>query len=100
MKGPETARPPSPRVWGGLHNQEYTAFNHNMKYLTRAETPEQMLEPLLNGNEIMEHTGLTPGPHVGLIREALLKAQVAGEVNNGIEAVAFVTNYAKDMTTR
>ncbi len=78
----------------------YTAFNHNMKYLTRAETPEQMLEPLLNGNEIMEHTGLTPGPHVGLIREALLKAQVAGEVNNGVEAVVFVTNYAKDMTTR
>ncbi len=76
----------------------YTAFNHNMKYLSRAETPEQMLEPLLNGNEIMEHTGLTPGPHVGVIRQALLKAQIAGEVTNTQAAVAYVRRYAKEMS--
>ncbi|MEG1609962.1 MAG: HD domain-containing protein, partial [Bilophila sp.] len=29
----------------------YTYFNHNQKYLERAETAEIMLEPLLNGNE-------------------------------------------------
>ena len=68
----------------------YTAFNHNTKYLTRAETPEQMLEPLLNGNAIMEVTGLVPGPHVGDLRQALLKAQIAGEVTNKEEAIAFV----------
>ena len=45
----------------------YTYFNHNMKYLERAETPEQMLEPLLNGNEIMSETKLAPGPLVGVI---------------------------------
>ena len=56
----------------------YTYFNHNSKYLTRAETDELLLEPLLNGNEIMEYTSLPPGPAVGTIREALLKAQVAG----------------------
>ncbi len=71
----------------------YTAFNHNAKYLKRAETPEQMLEPLLNGNEIMEVTGLKPGPHVGIIREALLKAQIAGEVTNVEEARAFARSY-------
>ena len=38
-----------------------TSFNHNMKYLDRAETPEQMLEPLLNGNDIMRETHLKPG---------------------------------------
>ncbi len=75
----------------------YTAFNHNMKYLSRAETPEQMLEPLLNGNEIMEHTGLTPGPHVGTIREALLKAQIAGEVTNAQAAVEYVRRHAREM---
>ena len=72
----------------------YTAFNHNTKYLARAETPEQMLEPLLNGNEIMEVTGLKPGPHVGIIRQALLTAQIAGEVTNADEAVVFVRDYA------
>ncbi len=75
-------------------DDNYTAFNHNTKYLARAETPEQMLEPLLNGNEIMEATGLKPGPHVGIIRQELLKAQIAGEVNNLDEARAFVCNWA------
>ncbi len=76
-------------------NGSYTYFNHNMKYLTRAETPEQMLEPLLNGNEIMSHTSLKPGPIIGEMREALLQAQIAGEVENIDDAVAFVKSYAQ-----
>ena len=72
----------------------YTYFNHNSKYLTRAETDELLLEPLLNGNEIMEYTSLPPGPAVGTIREALLKAQVAGEVTDRDSAITFVKNYA------
>ncbi len=68
----------------------YTNFNHNLKYLERAETPSQLLEPLLNGNEIMECTGLPPGPHVGVIRDALLNAQILGEVNDMAAARAFV----------
>lgn len=71
----------------------YTYFNHNQKYLERAETAEIMLEPLLNGNEIMESTGLPPGPAVGNIREALLKAQVAGEVVDRDSAMEFVKRY-------
>ncbi len=73
----------------------YTYFNHNMKYLNRAETPEQMLEPLLNGNEIMAKTNLSPGPLVGVLRDALLQAQIAGEVENVDDAIAFVKNYAQ-----
>ena len=72
----------------------FTSFNHNMKYLDRAETPEQMLEPLLNGNEIMEETQLSPGRLVGLIRDALLQAQIAGEVPDRESALAFVRQYA------
>ena len=72
-----------------------TSFNHNMKYLDRAETPEQMLEPLLNGNEIMSETKLSPGPLVGIIRDALLQAQIAGEVTDVESAVAFVRDYAR-----
>ena len=73
---------------------KYTSFNHNMKYLDRAETPERMLEPLLNGNEIMAETHLSPGPMVGQIRDELLKAQIAGEVDDLASARRFVQNYA------
>ncbi|MFW6142619.1 MAG: HD domain-containing protein [Desulfovermiculus sp.] len=69
------------------------AFNHNIKYLERADIPEEMTEPLLNGNEIMDFTGLQPGPVVGVIREALLKAQIEGRVNSIPEAVDFVLSY-------
>lgn len=72
-----------------------TSFNHNMRYLDRAETPEQMLEPLLNGNEIMTETKLAPGPMVGVIREALLQAQIAGDVTDITSAIQFVRQYAR-----
>ncbi len=73
----------------------YTYFNHNQKYLNRAETSELMLEPLLNGNEIMEHTQLEPGPEVGNIRDALLKAQIAGLITNTESAIEFVKRYKR-----
>ena len=76
---------------------KYTSFNHNMKYLGRAETPEQMLEPLLNGNEIMRETNLAPGPLVGSIRDALLKAQIDGTVSDRESAIEFVKKYATAM---
>lgn len=76
-------------------DDNYTAFNHNMKYLEKADIPEEMSEPLLNGNEIMEFAGLKPGPMVGTIRDALLKAQIAGEVSSVPEAVDFVCTYKK-----
>ena len=56
-----------------------------------------MVEPLLNGNEIMEFTGLPPGPEVGVIREALLQAQIRGEVTDVSSAVAFVRGCLRDM---
>ncbi len=72
----------------------YKEFNHNMKMLERTEVREELLEPLLNGNEIMSITGMPPGPGVGLIRETLLKAQVSGDVSNVEQAVDFVRNYS------
>lgn len=78
-------------------DDNYTAFNHNHKYLERAETPEQMLEPLLNGNEIMEITGIKPGPHVGDIRKALLQAQVEQRVNDRDDAIKFTKEFAKSI---
>jgi len=71
----------------------YREFNHNLKMLDRADVPEEALEPLLNGNEIMKTTGLKPGPAVGVIREALLKAQIAGDVCSADDAKRFVKAY-------
>ncbi|MDQ7032899.1 MAG: HD domain-containing protein [Desulfonauticus sp.] len=76
-------------------NGSYREFNHNLKMLERAEIREELLEPLLNGHQIMEYTGIKPGPLVGVLREALLQAQISGEVNNVDQAIAFVRNYAK-----
>jgi poly(A) polymerase len=72
----------------------YTEFNHNMKMLERADIHEDMIEPLLNGHEIMQYTQIRPGPSVGLIRDALLQAQIAGDVTQVEEAAEFVRKYA------
>ncbi|MEF2146576.1 MAG: HD domain-containing protein [Desulfovibrionaceae bacterium] len=73
----------------------YRELNHNLKMLERADIPEETLEPFLNGNEIMQATGLKPGPQVGLIRDTLLKAQISGEVLDYDGAIQFVKDYAR-----
>jgi poly(A) polymerase len=77
-----------------------TNFNHNSKYLERARTDEIMLEPLLNGNEIMECLALHPGPMIGMIRDKLLQAQKTGEVTDRESAVAFVRRFEEKKTAR
>jgi len=72
----------------------YKEFNHNMKMLDRTEVREEELEPLLNGKEIMTILGIAPGPAVGTIRDALLKAQIVGDVANMEQAAQFVKQYA------
>jgi len=64
--------------------------------LERGDTPEEALEPFLNGRDIMQATGLKPGPTVGIIRDALLKAQIAGDVTGIEEAKDFVVRYARE----
>lgn len=68
-------------------------FNHNLKMAERADIPEDEIEPLLDGNKIMEITKIKPGPIVGKVRDELLKAQIAGSVNNDEEAEAFAKDY-------
>jgi len=70
-------------------------FNHNLKMADRADIPDNEIEPLLDGNQIMEMTELNPGPIIGKIRDDLLKAQIAGNVNDLDQAEAFVKDYAK-----
>ncbi|MDR0466015.1 MAG: HD domain-containing protein [Deltaproteobacteria bacterium] len=79
-------------------NSSTTNYNHNQKYLDRAETDAIFLEPLLNGKQIMEYVKLSPGPLIGALREALLMAQVAGEVTDEDGAIAFVIAKAQNTT--
>lgn len=74
-------------------NGSWREFNHNLKMAERADIPDNEIEPLLDGNQIMELTELKPGPVIGKIRDDLLKAQIAGAVNNHDEAAAFVKDY-------
>ncbi len=73
----------------------FREFNHNMKMLERLDTGVAMGDPILNGTVIMQLTGLNPGPGVGIIREALLKAQIQGDVTSEEEAMEFVKEYYK-----
>ncbi|QGY39387.1 HD domain-containing protein [Pseudodesulfovibrio cashew] len=68
-------------------------YNHNLKMAERADIPDNEIEPMLDGNQIMEMTELNPGPVIGEIRQQLLKAQIAGSVNSMEEAEAFVHTY-------
>ena len=65
-----------------------------MKMLERTEIREEELEPLLNGKEIMTILAISPGPAVGVIRDALLRAQVTGDVQSVEQAVDFVKKYS------
>ncbi|MDC0335572.1 HD domain-containing protein [Pseudodesulfovibrio sp.] len=71
-------------------------FNHNLKMVERADTPEHELEPFLDGNRIMEMAKLKPGPTIGKIRNELHKAQIAGDVLNVEQAEQFVLNYVEE----
>ncbi|XPV76184.1 MAG: HD family phosphohydrolase [Desulfovibrio sp.] len=73
----------------------YREFNHILKMLDRADIPEDEIEPLMNGNEIMQVCELNPGPNVGIIRDALLTAQIEGKVNNIDGAKKFAIDYVK-----
>lgn len=52
--------------------------------------------PLLAGDGIMSETNLPEGPRIGLLKEALLEAQVEGAVQTIDEAIEFVRKLAAE----
>ena len=71
-------------------------FNHNLKMAERADIPEDEIEPLLDGNRIMELAKLKPGPAIGRIRDTLLKAQISNDVRSVEDAEQFVLSYVEE----
>ena len=77
-------------------NGSWREFNHNLKMAERADIPDLELEPLLDGNRIMELAKLKPGPTIGKIRDQLLEAQVRDDVSTVEEAEDFVLDYVEE----
>lgn len=61
-----------------------------------AEQGPQLFDPpkLITGDEVRELLGLSPGPTLGKVMEALREAQVEGEIRTREEAVAWVRRRA------
>lgn len=56
------------------------------------------IEKLLDGNDIMELTGIKRGPELGKIVNALKEAQIASEVTTKKEAEEFVRKFSQTIT--
>ncbi|AAC07883.1 HDIG domain-containing metalloprotein [Aquifex aeolicus] len=69
---------------------ELESFNRN-------EMKEEIQKPLLNGDEIMEILGIKPGKIVGILKKALLEAQIDGKVETKEEAIEFIKRSTKNL---
>ena len=81
---------PNPVEWGNLLERAAAPlfdayFNHRAELISPA--------PLLSGEDLQTYLNLTPGPQIGRILDALLEAQVAGEVGTQKEALQFVKRF-------
>jgi hypothetical protein len=56
------------------------------------ERAEEMIRPtpLLSGNDLIRRFGLSPGPQIGELLDALRESQAAGEVNSTEDAIALI----------
>lgn len=69
------------------------ALNHLeelLDYYNKVQLEVKNPKSLLNGREIMEITNLKPSKKVGIIIEALIEAQLLGEVRTKQEAIDFI----------
>jgi tRNA nucleotidyltransferase/poly(A) polymerase len=73
--------------------QDLVQHLDTLRALLRAyyEEPQKSVFPpvLLNGDELMAELGLSPGPRVGELLEALREAQAVGDVTDRSQALAF-----------
>jgi putative nucleotidyltransferase with HDIG domain len=47
--------------------------------------------PLINGDQLMEHLAIPPGPTIGYLIEAIREAQVGGEIDTQEQAILLAT---------
>ncbi len=69
-----------------------TALNRLLEFYLAKRESLKPLPKLLDGNKVMRILKLKPSPKLGEIMDALLDAQIAGDVTTRDEAVKFVQN--------
>jgi poly(A) polymerase len=73
--------------------QEWKSHNHLMKYIVKEHSKqktEASAKRIVNGYDLMNIFGLTPGPVVGQLLTELDEAQAAGEFDNKKEALIYI----------
>jgi len=53
---------------------------------------------LVDGNDVMEKFGISPGPELGELLEALREAQAAGEVSDRKQALDYIGHLLNNQT--
>lgn len=66
-----------------------TKVSYILEQGARAEV-DPVLPPLVNGHDLMETFGLSPGPQIGVLLEQVREAEAAGEVTNHEEALSWI----------
>jgi tRNA nucleotidyltransferase/poly(A) polymerase len=63
------------------------------------ENPQESVSPtpLINGTDLMEKFGLSPGPQLGQLLEAVREAQAGGEIHDRASALAYVDSRLKEL---
>jgi len=82
---------------GGIpktHLQHLDALTRRIEELAALGAGRKLPPPLLRGEEIMKLRGLSPGPEVGRLIEALREAQLEGAVKTATEAKKFIEGLA------
>ncbi len=62
-----------------------------------AKEESAKIRPPIDGHEVMEHLGISPGPLVGRALEMLLEAKLEGEIETKEEAYALLDKWASEM---
>ena len=75
---------------GSLGDTELTEFIDGIfeimnQFYEQLKRPK--MQPFLNGNDLMQHLGIKPGPEIRRILEALEEAQFSGDIQSRDEAI-------------
>lgn len=62
-----------------------------------AKEESAKIRPPIDGHEVMEHLGISPGPLVGKALEMLLEAKLEGEIETKEEAYSLLDKWATEM---
>ena len=73
-----------------LEREEWETYAGRVRFILDTGLAQVLppAPPLVNGHDLMELLGLSPGPGVGLLLEAVREAQAAGEVATREDALA------------